>query len=839
MNYFTHLTIGEKLPTIKLEKLVASFCSPFFHRLTAFEQFDFICRSLLQWIEEAPQEGFALRGVAELIDSVRNQSSLSSFDFSCFEWWLNICSGLDRDRLYLIRGKIAGRLVPRGVYQWLFPVESDKQHAGVHLVASHPAPDLDTTVASFWGWIDSFAAAVAQTLHIWNLPGEKPPFSVEIPLLFSHFFGSSFFSSLNRSTLSLFAIDLASVDQVEIGKEIDLVDWERAADSIVVDKEGFYLGEWEISDFVQIHSIIAQWDRVWEWYLDHFHQCLRTEWKPVGDINLLHRLSEITMEKCPIEFSSDEVKKFKSFLFSILGVQLQSSPIEWIEKIGKLIGFDRIGTDYVDLCSNGSDLEKLIENIRLDLLRSFQYLRRYLSRRGVVLKIRLEILEKANRYVDHGSHLEEIKEKIGLSSFVTVTLQHRSGRRFPLAIIRAEKLSAPFLGTVSLRDCSSPEEVDLPSFFKVISVIDHHKSNLVSSSPMLVTIANTQSVNTIVAEISFQISDLYGKGNRSVEEIEKQIAELASDLKTPSEYRLIHRLLLKQMNQKQNHPYFVSPEREKIEYLHYICAILDDTDLLSKASPRDLDCLASLLNRLYSLERRKEIEVVHFDDIDPGFQFVENASAKILKNRELYQIYTQIYFAKKEQIERQLQQRDGAFFSDLFVDTKEFYKSCSVGQLKLFHKNITTFHQVAADLRDYWLEQLKRRGKKEIMLYLQLVSTIPDEEVAYSGIAPSYSHHDELWIWIPALGEKESMENASYFLSSIDKDPSWHNLLDEIHLPAEGGATLEQFMTPYFTLVPRRLSDKSSSMIIFYVRPGSLNSRKAMITPHLYRKPVR
>ena len=39
---------------------------------------------------------------------------------------------------------------------------------------------------------------------------------------------------------------------------------------------------------------------------------------------------------------------------------------------------------------------------------------------------------------------------------------------------------------------------------------------------------------------------------------------------------------------------------------------LDDTDLLTKISRVDVECMASLLNRLKSLTMKKEVEIVFF-----------------------------------------------------------------------------------------------------------------------------------------------------------------------------------------------------------------------------------
>ena len=55
------------------------------------------------------------------------------------------------------------------------------------------------------------------------------------------------------------------------------------------------------------------------------------------------------------------------------------------------------------------------------------------------------------------------------------------------------------------------------------------------------------------------------------------------------------------MTAYQKLPFFIHPAREFREYLCFLHAILDDTDLLTKVSSRDLECVAQFLNRLKSL----------------------------------------------------------------------------------------------------------------------------------------------------------------------------------------------------------------------------------------------
>ena len=93
-------------------------------------------------------------------------------------------------------------------------------------------------------------------------------------------------------------------------------------------------------------------------------------------------------------------------------------------------------------------------------------------------------------------------------------------------------------------------------------------------------------------------------------------------------------------NEVQNKcQYYVSPEREMIEYLHFVYAILDDTDLLTKVSRMDVECMASLLNRLKSLMLKKEVEIVNFDDIKEDADFTEKAAQRLLQNEDFIKLH--------------------------------------------------------------------------------------------------------------------------------------------------------------------------------------------------------
>src|SRR5690606_7545796 len=134
--------------------------------------------------------------VVDFMTRLQQEEVLEHYTFSSFELWLNQFSRLSEKENYKVRGKIAGKWLPRDIYQIYFPIGMEKRYSGTHFVTAHNSPDLDTTIASFWGWIDAFAARVSSGLHIWNVPGGPPVTQIEIPLLFNDLFGLQVFNCL-------------------------------------------------------------------------------------------------------------------------------------------------------------------------------------------------------------------------------------------------------------------------------------------------------------------------------------------------------------------------------------------------------------------------------------------------------------------------------------------------------------------------------------------------------------------------------------------------------------------------------------------------------------------
>jgi hypothetical protein len=146
-----------------------------------------------------------------------------------------------------------------------------KTYPGSHYVTAHSSPDLDTTVASFWGWIDAFAAQVGSGLHIWNVPGGAPKSQVEIDFLFYQVFGKDFFHHFakTRTALALSAFDLALQKGVVHKKITDSVELEEEIEkfSVIVDEQGCYVGNWSKEDREETRKVTVLIQHLMRWFV--------------------------------------------------------------------------------------------------------------------------------------------------------------------------------------------------------------------------------------------------------------------------------------------------------------------------------------------------------------------------------------------------------------------------------------------------------------------------------------------------------------------------------------------------------------------------------------------
>jgi hypothetical protein len=851
-----------------VEAALAPFRTPGFCALNETEKHNQISLALLALIDSSEVSAFLLSSVLNYILHIQQLKCVDTYTFASFELWLNQHSGLDANENLIVRAKIMGKWLPRDEYQIFFPIGMEKTYAGSHFVTAHGSPDLDTTIASFWGWVDAFAARVSQGLHIWNVPGGAPVGQPEISLLFSQVFGENIFEhvSKTRTSLSVSSLDLITqkgVMKKDTSQSAMSIDLEKTGNAVIlIDNAGFYLGDWRPFDMESVSHLNMLLSQSLRWFENRLHTQLisffsKEHLTAAALPPFIRSVFGIHISDCePVkELNQKQKKHFEDYLKKILNLEngLQNtfgdfaaamqkfsmyefqSLLDLLDSLATSSLFDSKGNFVEKRSQLFHSLQQIIEAIA----RAIQSVRMFVDRLGVALNIKTEVFQYPPHVISARSDLEEIRGKMGTYPYLTVAHEDQKGNLTPLGVVYASDLHKTTLGTVSLRDFCNREETKIPSYLEVISIIDHHKSSLQTFTPPTATISDAQSSNSLVAALTFEINDKYSRGGMTLDAIQTQmVGEISKDLSSPSVKRVMQRLLRRSLAAESSGAFFVDPHREFTEYLHFLYAILEDTDLLTKVSYRDIDVVVSLLNRLKSLMVGQEVEVIALDDLVRDSNFVKKAAQRILQNAEMFSLYRKVYLAKEQGVEDNLRLCIKGEPSTLFADTKEQNGCCRVGQAKMFAKNFPFFHKHATEMRTVWYQDalLCNKEKREVDLHLMMISTIAGAEDLFAGSTLNYSHKDELWIWIPETDQ--SIEHLKSFLSAFKMAPQLVSDGLEVEFLGDNAKLLDEIFDDSFSAIPRKAKlDKNVQLPIAVLRfkAGLINSRKAMISPYLPR----
>lgn len=820
--------LGEHPLTLKLfprlDTVFQEFREPSFKKLTNRKRFGRVNQVLLDLLKNAPRESFLIAGVVDYMARV-NQAKLleEPYNISLFEFWLNHFSGLTEQENTEIRTKITGRYLPRDDYQVFFPIGMNRIFYGTHFVTAHLSPDVDTMIASFWGWIDAFSARIGTSVHHWALPGGPP--ESPVTSLFRQVFGEEAFEILARTyvSLSLTALDL--VTKKNLRKErgftvISTLDHGRHEKAVIlVDENEHFLGDWHTLDVEVVRQIVVLFKSCLHWFENNFYNKL-VAFFAQGELTtddipqFLQSVFDVPIQNCAPakDFSQKQKDDLDAFLKTVLevpnGIQGSFSDLsnalekysvnelalfqDELESLKKSDLFDRKGHLLEDRPKIFNRIERIIERLNSAILR----IRDYAERLDVVIQTKEHVLNNSSDYVTLRTDVESIRAKIKNESFITVVIPENNGHLFPVGVVWANDLRKSTLGTVSLRDFCNPDEIKMASYLSVISVIDHHKSNLTTQSTPLALIGDAQSCNVLVAEQDLMI------------------------------------------NQRIQKDYFIHPDREFVEYIFLLHAIMDDTDLLTKVSDRDVMCVTRLLNRLKVLQSGENAPQVTLDDLPRDRQFAKNAAERLLKNKDLYSLYRQIYAMREEEVEQDLRECLKNECTKLFADTKEQNGCCRVGQTKIFSSNYSTFSKASERMKDYWFNHAQDvyRVHPEVNLHLHMISTISSADEVHKGHMGDYKHQDELWIWIPET--QKAYDHLSSFLSAFQSAPEVVDNPMTLELP-DGSHQLQEIFLRYFkavdTILKKGKNTKGPQIATLRFKAGSINSRKSMITPYLPR----
>ncbi len=849
-----------------IDHVFEEFSSSTFTKLNEREKNGRVCKVLLDCINKVTEPCFLFPEVVNFITRVEEKKVLERFNIGFFELWLNQFSELDDEANLRVRAKIVGKWIPREAYQLFFPIGMGRRYPGSHYVTAHGSPDLDTTIASFWGWIDAFGARVSDGMHIWNVPGGPPQSQIEISILFEALYGPSFFRAMakNRTGLAITSVDLLSQKGFIKKHPQDLtfsVDHQRLNNAVVlVDKDGYFLGDWRNIDVEGVRIVIMTLHHCLRWLESHLLVTLislfaKQDLRQVDIVKFINDTLHVRIRDLgPMDdFGQQQRIHLTDYLVKVLGVSkgidaefaefaaaLAHLGVrefqEFLQTLTLLEKSTLFNSDGL-IIENRPQIFHALENIIKGLSQGLQSVRSYAEQLGVCFKIKSQVFGYLPQTISARAEVEEIRSKMGNYPYLTVTITGADGRSVPLGVIHASDLHKSVLGTVSLRDFNNREETKIPSYFEVISVIDHHKSALNTLSAPVAFISDAQSSNGLVADLNFQINDMYSSGGMDVKAIDAQIATLSKKMDTISSARMVRSLLGKKLAAQRSGGFFIDPKREFIEYLHFLYAILEDTDLLTKVTMRDVFTVAELLNRMKSLAEGQQVEIINFDDIPLGEGFVNRAAQRILQNHEMFSLYDKIYYSKELSIEKNLKLCAEGQPSNIFSDTKVQNGCVRIGQTKLFSKNFSVFSNGAARIRARWLDDanLFYQENTEVDLHLHMISTISGAKELHTGHNGDWQHQDELWMWIPET--EPSIEHLKSFLNAFKACPQIiNNKLEAVFL-GSNTKELEKVFSESFLPVPKKhlpsTSQSKFPMAILYFKAGTINSRKAMISPYL------
>lgn len=736
-----------------------------------------------------------------LLPALLHAFSKSQTPFHSFEFWMNQFSGLSIEEQLAVRGKITGKLIPRDAYQLFFPIGMDKFYPGTHFVSAHLSPDLDTTVASFIGWLDAFGAKVGIGQHLWSLPGGPADPSI-IPL-FEKFWGKDVFKLIARPapTLTLGAMDLTTREGMEeVSGQIAMTAIDKRLHEkaiLYVDEEGKFIGDWHSKDAEVVRPIIFLFKALIRSFESLFYiRILRFFADPLANLEKWAKVYDETFLMHLIDAENDyldeDKKNLNLFLEKILkvkkGLQANFKDLPQFNSLRDLVKdlsrsslFDSKG----ELKEDRPLIFQTIENLIRALNQAISECNQFAELLSTAVSLKFQLNNHLSYALTLNSTIEEIRTKMENQDYLPVLSEDR-----PIGIIPRNALSRSPLGTVSLRDFSNFDEVHMASYLNVISVIDHHKSALQTAAPPLIIVGDVQSCNTLVAEQLFIINEKYRDR--------------------------------------------IHPDREIAEYFSCLYAILDDTDFLSKVSARDIDCVATLLNNLKTLNSQNPC--IDLRDIPRNHNFTELSAKRILKSPDMFSIYDKIIESRQTRTEEALEHLEEYGFDFLCSDTKDQNGCARIGQSKLFPINFPLFEVKKSLFCTEWRKKAKQIyiTQNDIALHLQMISTIPSANDLSSGNPKSYDHLDELWIWIP---ENSSHAEAllATFLNSLLDSPKIRE--KAVKIEVAGNERLEGIFKHNFLPLPiDPITGQKENLAVIYVKAGTLNSRKSMVSPYLPRK---
>lgn len=827
-----------------------------FTHLNIFDKHDKVSRTLCDEIRRDEGESFLLPKVVSFIRRARKL--LPTYNLASFEFWLVQYSHLDPQERRKVRSKIVGKRIPRGEYQKFFPVGGDFVHPGSHYSCAHYAPDVDTTVASFLCFLCAFGAEIGTGRHHWMLPGGPPKGAVEIDLAFTKAFGQEVFPILASmgQKLSLSSLDLLSQQHIS-KKRLNELSYDMLQDGrpkavILVDEQGWYAGDWRTRDADTIRTLIARFVSMLTEMQSNFQMGIislfakknlqQKEMKEFIQATMDRQFSECQVSR---ELSAEHRMNLDRFFKKVLNVNkgygctfmefvhAQHPKFQFVELEDALLALlnEELFAPTESATLNREYIFQQLEKVFAAKKAVFSRFMRYIDSLDVALQIKENVLGHEPHFLSHLAEYDEILAEMGDYSFMTVNYQDGENL-YPLGVIHGPDLYHQTLATCSWMDFSNPSETDVRPYVEVISFIDHHKSTLETVRPASGIVLDVQSSNSIIGSYLMEINDKYSSGGMTLEEVETQIGDVSKNLENSSQIRIFQRLLQKKKILSRKKEYYISYDREVLEYMQCLFAILDDTDLLTKVTEFDVEVVRNLLNHLRSLMQRREVEVVNFDDIDRHHpKFVKHAAKKLLQSADLYSFYSFIYQTKETATEQVIKDAAKGLDSSFFQDTKVLGDgSASVGQLKHFVNNHSLLVKKTPDIQNIWLKQCQEvyKTNPEIRLHIFMLSTISSAEELFSDSPDLSSYKDEIWVWIPE-NDRKAEHQLRTFLKNFYLSPKMKEQEIEIIVKGKDLSLEKIFAESVQKPFKKKLVKSDDSMLILLVPQKKVVSRKSDI----------
>ncbi|WP_157952649.1 hypothetical protein, partial [Candidatus Similichlamydia epinepheli] len=364
----------------------------------------------------------------------------------------------------------------------------------------------------------------------------------------------------------------------------------------------------------------------------------------------------------------------------------------------------------------------------------------------------------------------------GNNSPISLIALNDKNHSIPIGCIERDRVRFVGSGTVTLRDFSNRFEADVANHLDIISVVDHHKTSLETSTPTLFCTADVQACSVLLQELEESF--------------------------------------IRNQDQEEDETY-IHHDRTSLYSFSLLASIFDDTDLLAKAKRRD--CLAV---------RRLIEQFTGSDLIWVKGRPLSEIKQQILSHPSAFSIYSKFFDLRKKNIEKAIKDAGHYRSFELFSDTKIQGAGILVGQSKLFLANWEELVKLRAQVIKQWILFCEKKYP-EAFFSCHLMGTMLSSEQILKGKGHQENHKDQLWL------TGKSQKKIELFLKNLLEE-ELHPKEIEIEL-INGCLLSEKFPLLSFCqkITQSSVREIDQCLLTIHFPAGKLNSRKSSLTPHM------